>query len=372
MTFSRAHARAPKRDVDAHPRPAKASSPVQHRTAEEAVLAARGRTQRLSQHGRGRGGRTRSQSGGRRRERVRKPRPLGGSPTHDARRRYLRARMLRMREPPCASFDIVTTLAGVGRRGKKDGELVGAYFDRPWDVCALPDGSMLVTDHTNNTLRHVCRRQRTVATLKCARMLAPRCPIVVDGQTVAVADSGHNKIRLLRLAREGATLTVETELPLAGTGRRGHKDGPAQFAMFNKPSGICMARDGSMLVADTGNHVIRRVYTKAGRRGRWVETLTGTHGQPGCVDGPGTIARLNRPTSVVVDAVGTILVCDSGSNAIRALHEPIEGLGDWQLTTVAGHPKGGFVDGEGCAARFNAPSGLCLDQVRAACARRQS
>ena len=340
------------------------------RTAEAAIrhaaqdkrartpLTARSRS--LQRKGVGPAPRGRNSSGKRRAGKKKTP---SSSPHNARRQRYLRARLMSMSDPPCASFDIVTTLAGVGRRGRKDGELTTAYFDQPWDVCALQDGSVLVTDHANNTLRRVCRRARTVAALHCAKFLAPRCPITLDHECIAVVDSGHNKIRLVRLAAAvDGGVEVAEEMALAGTGRRGHQDGPAKFAMFNRASGICLAPDGSMLVADTGNHVIRRIYTKPGKVGRFVTTLAGQPGKAGFQDGSGLKALLNRPTSVTVDAHGTILICDSSNHAIRALHEPAEEGGAWQLTTVAGTNAAGFVDGEGSQARFHSPSTLCLDQ----------
>jgi hypothetical protein len=48
---------------------------------------------------------------------------------------------------------------------------------------------------------------------------------------------------------------VET---FAGNGKRGLKDGPFMNASFNHPSGICIASDGTIIVADTGNNLIRR------------------------------------------------------------------------------------------------------------------
>jgi hypothetical protein len=45
--------------------------------------------------------------------------------------------------------------------------------------------------------------------------------------------------------------TVQT---MAGSGRSGYCDGPAEVAMFNNLSGVCMAQDGSLIIADTGWH----------------------------------------------------------------------------------------------------------------------
>lgn len=47
---------------------------------------------------------------------------------------------------------------------------------------------------------------------------------------------------------------------IAGSGKKGYKDGPAGSAMFDSPSGVCVCpADGALIVADTGNNALRRV-----------------------------------------------------------------------------------------------------------------
>ena len=55
-------------------------------------------------------------------------------------------------------------------------------------------------------------------------------------------------------------------------------------------------------MADADNHAVRRV-TMAGA----VSTVAGTK-EGGCVDGPCALARFNKPTSIVVDGDGVIVV----------------------------------------------------------------
>jgi DNA-binding beta-propeller fold protein YncE len=80
------------------------------------------------------------------------------------------------------------------------------------------------------------------------------CGICVDGVgNVVVADTNNNCIRLVRPS-QGWTCTK-----IAGDLRRGHRDGDAEHAQFFRPVGLTLDRDGSILVADTDNHVVRRV-----------------------------------------------------------------------------------------------------------------
>src|SRR5690606_40996330 len=66
-----------------------------------------------------------------------------------------------------------------------------------------------------------------------------------------VADAGNHAIR--KIDAKGNVTT------LAGTGEAGFADGDAGEAQFNSPQGIAIAADGTVYVADSGNHVIRAI-----------------------------------------------------------------------------------------------------------------
>lgn len=66
----------------------------------------------------------------------------------------------------------------------------------------------------------------------------------------------------------------------------GEQDGPLAIARFKSPRGLAVGRDGSIYVADTGNHTIRVISTSGD-----VTTLAGQAGVAGYVDAPGTGAR---------------------------------------------------------------------------------
>merc|ERR1719316_1108153 len=95
---------------------------------------------------------------------------------------------------------------------------------------------------------------------------------------------------------------------LAGCpGRAAFLDGPGHIASFNGPGGIAVALgQGNVLVADCGNHRIRKI-TPQGH----VVTLAGC-GDAGFADGPGGTASFNDPVGVGVDSDGNVVVADSG------------------------------------------------------------
>ena len=128
----------------------------------------------------------------------------------------------------------------------------------------------------------------------------------------------------------------------------GGTDGGPAIAQFNSPHGIATAPDGSLYVADTGNHVIRRVGTDGS-----VSTVAGDPGLTGSNDGQARAAHFNSPMGVAVGPTGEVYIADTGNNTIRMLTT------DGNVITIAGTAgPGSFADGTGSAARFSSPIGL--------------
>jgi uncharacterized protein (TIGR03437 family) len=123
---------------------------------------------------------------------------------------------------------------------------------------------------------------------------------------VYIADRNNHRIR--RVSPDGVISTI------AGTGEAGISGdgGDAKRARLNLPSSVAI--DGNVLyIADTGNHAIRRVQSSG-----VIDTLAGT-GEPG-YDGDnlaGVRSRLNTPSYVIADRQGGILVADTGNHRIR-------------------------------------------------------
>src|SRR5439155_1597639 len=90
--------------------------------------------------------------------------------------------------------------------------------------------------------------------------------------------------------------------------------GPATAAKLKTPTGVAATADGGFLIADYGNHAIRRVSP-----GGTIRRVAGTLGAPGSTGdgGPATAAKLNFPTDVAATADGGYLIADSGNHAIR-------------------------------------------------------
>jgi hypothetical protein len=269
-------------------------------------------------------------------------------------------------------YPLTITLAGCGRRGFADGHMLKeAYLDSPLDLCPLPDGTVLMTDGKNNCLRRLDIGAQQIITLSTSAFLGPRCPTIIDnGAAIVVCDSGHHKIRMLQFTDEAGNASLDVtsrgssvmDCTIAGTGRQGFIDGSADAAAFNRPLGLCVIQDGSLLVADTGNNCIRRIAARAGKPGLCVSTIIGT-AVAGFEDGVLDSARLKHPTTIVLDRYGTILISDTGNHAIRALHPPPNGdfsSKAWVLTTLAGCGEPGFADGNLLSSMFREPARLVV------------
>jgi len=99
---------------------------------------------------------------------------------------------------------------------------------------------------------------------------------------------------------------------IAGDGQQGYADGPAASARFDRPLGAVVAPDGDVFIADTRNHVIRRI-SAAGQ----VTTIAGAPGAAGWVDGAATAARFDLPTGLALMTDGSLIVRDQTGRAMR-------------------------------------------------------
>ncbi|GEM_PF-699385 len=122
---------------------------------------------------------------------------------------------------------------------------------------------------------------------------------------VIIVDSGNNQVRKLSTDRTQVTT-------LAGGGDAGvfnvpsnHADGSGTAARFYRPMGVAVDAAGNTYVADTDNHLVRKI-SAAGA----VTTLAGKPGVCGNQDGTGSAATLCRPASIAVDKAGNVYVAE--------------------------------------------------------------
>jgi sugar lactone lactonase YvrE len=177
-----------------------------------------------------------------------------------------------------------------------------------------------------------------------ARFNGPEGVAVDDAGTVFVADTENHTIR--KITSTGAVTTWA-----GSAGQSGSIDGAGSEARFNRPFGIIADHSGHVYVADSYNHILRKITP-----GGVVSTLAGAAGSPGFADGSGSTARFNKPLGVTVDSSGNLFVGDAGNHVIRK----VTPAGD--VTTFAGNTLvAGHLDGPASVAQFDDPITVALD-----------
>lgn len=162
-----------------------------------------------------------------------------------------------------------------------------------------------------------------------------------------VTEQSGNVIR--RVTTDGTVTTI------AGSpGTTGSADGTGSAARFHLPGQIAIGHDGDLYVADRGNSVIRRV-TTAGV----VSTYAGEPGVFGYLDGSAATARFNIPTGIAVASDGTVYVADATNNRIRRVRRSGNAAGT--VDTLAGDGTGTSAhDATGTAAVIGSPGDMGL------------
>lgn len=250
-----------------------------------------------------------------------------------------------------------TNFAGTpGGPGNVDGTGAAARFGNPYGVAVDATGTIYVADTGNSTIRKVTaagvvttfagksNEQGTAdGTGTAARFVLPYSIAIDSGGTLYVADTRNHAIR--KITSTGVVTTF------AGSkGNSGSADGTTG-ARFNAPHGIAVDGGGNVYVADSENHTIRKI-TPSGV----VSTLAGSASVSGNADGTGGAARFSNPCGLCRDTAGNLYVADTDNHTIRKVTSA--GV----VTTLAGSAGNpGHVDDTGSAAQFYSPQGIAVD-----------
>ncbi|MDM8567761.1 beta-propeller fold lactonase family protein [Candidatus Halobeggiatoa sp. HSG11] len=153
--------------------------------------------------------------------------------------------------------------------------------------------------------------------------------------TLYIADTNNHRIRKIK---DGHITTI------AGNGNNGYRDGTQ--ALLNHPTGITLDSNGNIYFADTNNHVIRKL-DKQGN----VTTIAGNNVQGSSGDnGPAIQAQLNTPTAIAIDYIGNLYIADTNNHRIRK-------VANGYITTLIGNGIAGMT-----LDQLNSPQGLAVDK----------
>jgi GT2 family glycosyltransferase/DNA-binding beta-propeller fold protein YncE len=184
---------------------------------------------------------------------------------------------------------------------------------------------------------------------------APGGVVVASNGDVYVADSNNHVIR--RIDARNSNIEPVAGNHDAGSGFSGD-NGLATQAQLDTPNGVALAPDGDLVVADSHNQRIRRVDRATGV----ITTIAGS-GDAGYDgdDRPATDAALNTPSAVAAAPNGDIYIADTLNYRVRMI-DAKTGL----IHTVAGNGMPGETGdvgdgGPATSATLNMPSDVALD-----------
>jgi DNA-binding beta-propeller fold protein YncE len=223
---------------------------------------------------------------------------------------------------------MITTFAGNGAAGFSGdgGPASRAGMVEPNGLALDPaQGRLFIADVADHRVRVVDLATGTISTFAGtgeAQHSGDGGPATTAGihgaRAVKVATDGTVYI----LERQGSTLRAVdprngTITNVAGTGARGYSGdgGLARNAVFDAPKEFALDPGGDILIVDTENHAIRRIYAANGI----VETIAGGRKDGGGDGGPAQAAGLGRPHGAVVGPDGSIYIGDTENHRIRRL-----------------------------------------------------
>ena len=176
-----------------------------------------------------------------------------------------------------------------------------------------------------------------------------RPSIIVFGPTgnLYLAETGNHLIR--KVDAQGHITTI------AGTGTQGFSgdSGPATAAQLDSPQGLALTPT-ALYIADTHNHRIRKLDLAT----NLLTTIAGSTPGFSGDSGPATAAQLNLPTALTLDASQNLYIADTYNHRIRRI-DATTGL----ITTIAGNGTQGYSGDHSLAiaASIDSPTGLALD-----------
>ena len=204
----------------------------------------------------------------------------------------------------------VSTVAGTGKSGFKDGPNISAQFGTSFGLDVDGDGNIYVGDSENRCIRKISAHVKTIAgsgsagyadgDSDSAEFAYPSGVVVDKKGNVFVADFS----RVRKISDEGVVSTY------AGGDEQGYEDGEASTAKFTMVEDMVMDSQGNIYLTDDNR--IRKISAEG-----MVTTVAGS--TAGYADGDAASAKFNGPQGLGIDKQGNIYVADFLNNSIRKI-----------------------------------------------------
>ncbi len=265
-----------------------------------------------------------------------------------------------------AESGIIMTIAGTGQRGffGDGGPAIAAVLNSPETVILDSNGDLYVADRDNHRIRKIDTTTGLISTVagtgiagysgdngpsNYSQLNSPHGLALDKMGNLYIADHDNHVIRKVDL-NTGIIITVAGD----GSNGFGGDGGAAVSAQLSFPKGIVVDTDGNLFIADTGNHLIRRV-----------DAITGTIST--------TVLGLDFPIALAVDTENNLYVGEkyrirrvSGTaGTVTIIGGGEDFYGDGQIVTIAGTGEEAFYGDGGPAvkAAIDEPHAIAFDSV---------
>jgi sugar lactone lactonase YvrE len=264
------------------------------------------------------------------------------------------------------STQTINTVAGNGSTNQTtlvNGTSTGITLNYPWGIVGDPSGNMFVANQQDYAVQELAMSSSLVNIFagtgtagyngdgipaNTAELNNPEGVARDSAGNVYIADPYNCIIRKVDTAGNISTVAgIPSSCTYGGDG------GPATSANLYYPAGVAIDASNNLYIADTDNHIIRKV------SGGTITTVAGTPQTPGYSGdgGSATSAKLTSPQDMKVDSAGNIYIADNNNQRIRKVS-----AASGNITTVVGNGAAGF-SGDGIATQNSIyyPLGIWLD-----------
>jgi len=234
-----------------------------------------------------------------------------------------------------AKSGIIQTIAGNGEPGYAGdgGAAFAANLNEPKHLALDGAGRLYIADSENHVIRRVDLATGVISTIagrpdSSIGEVAPAPSPLQSTDDDPLGGPTHADAQRFTQLRD-LSGTVRFLTGSSATGQRfGGDGGPAVRAVLNFPGAVAVDVAGNLYIADTMNHLVRKMTVATGE----IRTIAGTgHGRFSGDGGPAVAAELHDPAALALDDAGNVYIADQGNHRVRRV-DAQTGL----ITTVAG------------------------------------